>query len=368
MPVFGEKSASTAGTFGSSARASAPESGRSSTPFARPRARRVASACTLGVLDRDDELADPLVRDAVTRAELVELRVARHAEPRLQRAGGVVHPGVDDLAVAAGLLGAVALRALEQHEVREEGGQAGGDRQTDDARPDDRHPRVGHGAILNALPRDECATVTVPGMPSAPSTLLIALAALGCAGRPSPSGASASPAPAGGAPRVLFVGNSLTEGNALPAMVEALARAAGQPLAAEAVTFGGFSLEDHWNQGDARRAIGRGGLRFVVLQQGPSSLAESRANLLVWTAPFRGGDPPCRRAARAVLGVARVGTRGCLRRGDRVVSPGGGQRRRRLCCRRARRGARPGAAPRRSSSTAPTASIRRRAAPTWRRS
>ena len=93
-------------------------------------------------------------------------------------------------------------------------------------------------------------------MPSAPSTLLIALAALGCAGRPSPSGASASPAPAVGVPRVLFVGNSLTEGNALPAMVEALARAAGQPLTAEAVTFGGFSLEDHWNQGDARRAIG----------------------------------------------------------------------------------------------------------------
>ena len=136
-------------------------------------------------------------------------------------------------------------------------------------------------------------------MPSAPSTLLIALAALGCAGRPSPSGSSVSPAPAGGVPRVLFVGNSLTEGNALPAMVEAIARAAGQPLAAEAVTFGGFSLEDHWNQGDARRAIGRGGFRFVVLQQGPSSLAESRANLLVWTGRF--GEEIRRTGARPAL-------------------------------------------------------------------
>jgi hypothetical protein len=121
-------------------------------------------------------------------------------------------------------------------------------------------------------------------MRSTPSTLLIALAALGCAGPPSPSGAS--PAAPGGAPRVLFIGNSLTEGNALPAMVETLARAAAQPLAVEKVTFGGFSLEDHWNQGDARRAIARGGFRFVVLQQGPSSLPESRANLLVWTRRF----------------------------------------------------------------------------------
>ena len=162
MPVFGEKSASTAGTFGSSARASAPESGRRSTPFARPRSRRIVERPTLGVLDRDDELADPLVRDAVTPAELVELRVARHAEPRLQRAGRVVHPGVDDLAVAAGLLGPVALRALEQHEVREERSQAGGDRQAHDARPDDRHPRVGHGAILNALPGDACGRLQCP--------------------------------------------------------------------------------------------------------------------------------------------------------------------------------------------------------------
>jgi hypothetical protein len=124
-------------------------------------------------------------------------------------------------------------------------------------------------------------------MPSLPSTLVVALAALGCAGRPTPSGSSPSsvPAPAG-SPRVLFVGNSLTEGHALPAMVAALARAAGQPLAVEAVTFGGFSLQDHWSQGDARRAIERGGFRFVVLQQGPSSLPESRANLIEWTRRF----------------------------------------------------------------------------------
>jgi hypothetical protein len=116
-----------------------------------------------------------------------------------------------------------------------------------------------------------------------PSTILIALGALGCAGGPAPSEASSPPA---GAPRVLFVGNSLTEANGLPAMVAALARAAGRPLAVEQVVFGGFSLEDQWNRGDARRAIARGGWRYVVLQQGPSSLPESRANLLEWTGRF----------------------------------------------------------------------------------
>jgi hypothetical protein len=85
---------------------------------------------------------------------------------------------------------------------------------------------------------------------------------------------------------VLFVGNSLTEANALPAMVAALARAAGRPLVVEQVVFGGFSLEDQWNRGDARRAIARGGWRYVVLQQGPSALPESRANLLEWTGLF----------------------------------------------------------------------------------
>jgi hypothetical protein len=133
----------------------------------------------------------------------------------------------------------------------------------------------------------------------APSTVLIALAALGCAGGPSPSDASSPPRVPDGAPRVLFVGNSLTEGNNLPAMVAALARASGQPLAVEAVTFGGFSLEDHWNQGDARRAIARGGWRFVVLQQGPSSLPASRTNLIEWTRRF--GDEIRRVGARPAL-------------------------------------------------------------------
>jgi hypothetical protein len=87
--------------------------------------------------------------------------------------------------------------------------------------------------------------------------------------------------------RVLFIGNSLTEANGLPEMVATLSRQdGGTPISTASVVFGGFSLEDHWNQGTARRRIAEGGWSIVVLQQGPSSLPESQTSLREWTARF----------------------------------------------------------------------------------
>ena len=86
--------------------------------------------------------------------------------------------------------------------------------------------------------------------------------------------------------RVLFIGNSLTEANGLPAMVETLSRQGGTPISTASVVFGGFSLEDHWNQGTAQRRIAEGGWSIVVLQQGPSSLPESQIALREWTRRF----------------------------------------------------------------------------------
>ena len=78
--------------------------------------------------------------------------------------------------------------------------------------------------------------------------------------------------------RVLFIGNSLTEANGLPTILETLSRqGGGTPISTASVVFGGFSLEDHWNQGTAQRRIAEGGWSIVVLQQGPSSLPESQA-------------------------------------------------------------------------------------------
>lgn len=87
-------------------------------------------------------------------------------------------------------------------------------------------------------------------------------------------------------PRILFIGNSLTAGNDLPAMVEALSAAAGHRVVARAIARGGFSLEDHWNDGAARRAIAGGGWAYVVLQQGPSALPESFVSLRDYTRRF----------------------------------------------------------------------------------
>jgi hypothetical protein len=84
-----------------------------------------------------------------------------------------------------------------------------------------------------------------------------------------------------GAARVLFVGNSLTEANALPAMVAQLV-----PLEVDARVVGGFALEDHWQTTDIADVIARGRYDIVVLQQGPSSLPESRANLIEWGKTF----------------------------------------------------------------------------------
>jgi hypothetical protein len=79
--------------------------------------------------------------------------------------------------------------------------------------------------------------------------------------------------------RVLFIGNSLTHANELPELVQTLARAAGVDVACRSIARPDYSLEDHWNNGDALRSIREGGWSLVILQQGPSALAESQALL-----------------------------------------------------------------------------------------
>jgi hypothetical protein len=94
--------------------------------------------------------------------------------------------------------------------------------------------------------------------------------------------------------RVLFIGNSLTSANDLPGMVASLARIAGEPrIECEAIAFPNYSLEDHWNRGDAAKAIARGGWTTVILQQGPSALPESQVLLREYTRKF---DAVIRRA------------------------------------------------------------------------
>jgi hypothetical protein len=127
---------------------------------------------------------------------------------------------------------------------------------------------------------------------------VVAMASCGSS-PPLPSAAEpvAAPAQRGG---ILFIGNSLTTTNDLPAMLELLARESGGPtIVTRTVAEGGFSLEDHWNRGIAQRVIAEGGWSVVVLQQGPSALPESQANLREYVQRF---DTVIRTAgARAAL-------------------------------------------------------------------
>jgi hypothetical protein len=87
--------------------------------------------------------------------------------------------------------------------------------------------------------------------------------------------------------RVLFIGNSLTYSNDLPAIVEALADASKQKrFIYESVAFPDFGLQEQWERGEAQKAIAREKWDVVVLQQGPSALEESRQILLEYTRRF----------------------------------------------------------------------------------
>lgn len=87
--------------------------------------------------------------------------------------------------------------------------------------------------------------------------------------------------------RILFIGNSLTYANDLPAMVCALARAAGRQAVCASVAKPDYGLEEHWNEGRVQKEIARG-WDVVVLQQGPSALPESRRLLVSYARKLDG--------------------------------------------------------------------------------
>lgn len=99
----------------------------------------------------------------------------------------------------------------------------------------------------------------------------------------SPHTAASSAPAAPPARRVLFLGNSLTAANDLPALVQAMARAQGIAFDYRAITHANYAIEDHWTDGTARLLTAGEKWDVLVLQQGPSSRPESRAHLLQWS-------------------------------------------------------------------------------------
>jgi hypothetical protein len=73
--------------------------------------------------------------------------------------------------------------------------------------------------------------------------------------------------PAGASLDVLFIGNSFTARNNLPAMIAQLAEGAGLRMNHRLISAGGASLRMHWNKGEAPKAIEGGKYDYIVLQE-----------------------------------------------------------------------------------------------------
>lgn len=105
------------------------------------------------------------------------------------------------------------------------------------------------------------------------------------------SACQGQPATAPGLPegnvRVLFIGNSLTYTNDLPSLYLALARQVGHDsVQAAQIAYPDFALEDHWQDGTARRSLAANRWEYVVMQQGSSALPASQVHLRTWASQF----------------------------------------------------------------------------------
>jgi hypothetical protein len=66
---------------------------------------------------------------------------------------------------------------------------------------------------------------------------------------------------------ILFIGNSFTQRNNLPALLAEMAAERGIRVEYELISVGGASLRTHWNAGRASKEIETGGYDYVVLQE-----------------------------------------------------------------------------------------------------
>jgi len=96
------------------------------------------------------------------------------------------------------------------------------------------------------------------------------------------SATSASEPPPSAARSVLFIGNSLTYSNDLPALVKHVAEAAGDSLRVDMAAGPNLAVIDHVNGAtDAVARIDGGEWGFVVLQQGPTPAGVCRDTLVL---------------------------------------------------------------------------------------
>jgi hypothetical protein len=102
--------------------------------------------------------------------------------------------------------------------------------------------------------------------------------------------------------RVLFIGNSHLGGNNVPGLLAQLAAGEDRQFVFESIIRGGFTLENHWNAGDAMAAIRRGGWDVVVLQAQSLEPIDQQVNYFKFVRLFN--TEIRRTGARTVLHLA----------------------------------------------------------------
>src|SRR5215217_6534219 len=133
--------------------------------------------------------------------------------------------------------------------------------------------------------------------------LLAALTGAGCLGS-----APVEPLAPGGH-HVLFIGNSLTYVNDLPATVAAIAQSAGDTIRVATEAKPNLALIDHLQGGSQAVAqIALGGWELVVLQQDTTTAGICRDSLILWTKMFdpyirAGGARPALMMTWPIVGV-----------------------------------------------------------------
>lgn len=80
--------------------------------------------------------------------------------------------------------------------------------------------------------------------------------------------------------KILFIGNSLTYSNNLPALVQEIGKQDSVTVHVKSFCYPNYSLEDHWNEGMIQKEIDQGKYNYVVAQQGPSAMPQSQLLLM----------------------------------------------------------------------------------------
>ena len=86
---------------------------------------------------------------------------------------------------------------------------------------------------------------------------------------------------------ILFIGNSLTYTNDLPALVKKSAKERGIVLTTKMMAYPNYAIADHWDEGKVQKLIASKKYDYVILQQGPSSQKAGKEMLMNYGKKYR---------------------------------------------------------------------------------